>query len=352
MNNNNTYDYIKSNIATLADESKGIPCEYFMQRKVETAQYMNASVVGRCFPALLSKLTDPNNIYYSTGFDKLDAIMGGGLEPASLCVIGGLAGVGKTTLALQMAYYISKTQQKDVLFLALEMTAFQMQVKLISMLTAMIAKEKAGNSAPPLTISQIRNSNKWGELSQSAAHLYIEAVREMQSNHHLYICSPTDKATPETIKECVKRHRDLTGVAPILFVDYLQYIKPDKATATDKQAIDCAVEALKEISIQYDTPVVALSSLSRSAYNTPNIGAAKGSGEIEYTASTVLLLTPPTDSTEEKAKSIDSKKPANPNRFIPSVKKLQLTAVKNRSANTNCYMSLNFWEENNFFTNI
>ena len=128
MNNNTISDYIKSNLNTLAEESKGIPSEYFMKHKVETAQYMNASVVSRCFPALLNKLTDPNNIYYSTGFDKLDAILGGGLEPASLCVLGGLAGVGKTTLALQMAYYISKTQQKDVLFLALEMTEFQMQI--------------------------------------------------------------------------------------------------------------------------------------------------------------------------------------------------------------------------------
>lgn len=347
--NINTYDYIKSNLNTLAEESKGIPAEYIMQNKAATGEYLNTSV-SRCIPMLLNKLTDPHNIYYPTGFDRLDKIMGGGLEPGSLCVIGGLAGVGKTTLALQMAYYISSTQGKDVLFLPLEMTEFQMQIKLISMLTATIAKQRIGNTTPPLSVNQIRNSNRWSELSQDAAELYVAAAKEMQSNTHLYFRCPKERATPNTIRECVRRHKDLTGEAPVLFVDYLQYIKPDKATATDKQAVDCAVEVLKEISIEYDTSVVALSSLSRSAYNTPSIGAAKGSGEIEYTASTVLLLTPPADSTEEKAKSIDSKKPANPNRFIPSIKKLQLTAVKNRSANTNCYMPLNFWEEFNFFS--
>lgn len=347
--NINTYDYIKSNLNTLAEESKGIPAEYIMQNKAATGEYLNTSV-SRCIPMLLNKLTEPHNIYYPTGFDRLDKIMGGGLEPGSLCVIGGLAGVGKTTLALQMAYYISSTQGKDVLFLPLEMTEFQMQIKLISMLTATIAKQRIGNTTPPLSVNQIRNSNRWSELSQDAAELYVAAAKEMQSNTHLYFRCPKERATPNTIRECVRRHKDLTGEAPVLFVDYLQYIKPDKATATDKQAVDCAVEVLKEISIEYDTSVVALSSLSRSAYNTPSIGAAKGSGEIEYTASTVLLLTPPADSTEEKAKSIDSKKPANPNRFIPSIKKLQLTAVKNRSANTNCYMPLNFWEEFNFFS--
>lgn len=347
--NINIYDYIKSNLYTLAEESKGIPAEFIMQNKAKAGEYINTSV-SHCIPMLLNKLTDPNNIYYSTGFEKLDKIMGGGLEPGSLTVIGGLAGVGKTTLALQLAYYISSTQGKDVLFLPLEMTEFQMQVKLISMLTAAIAKQRVGNTTPPLSVNQIRNSSKWVELSQDAAELYVAAIKEMQSNTHLYFHCPKERATPNTIRECVKRHKDLTGEAPVLFVDYLQYIKPDKATATDKQAVDCAVEVLKEISIEYDTSVVALSSLSRSAYNTPSIGAAKGSGEIEYTASTVLLLTPPADKQEEQTKSIDSKRATIPGRFIPNTKKLQLTAVKNRSAHANYYVILNFWEEFNFFT--
>lgn len=346
---NNIYDYITSNLADAAKQTDTIMQQYTAEDSKEKAAYLNTSVSCQ-LSALLNKLTDPNNIYYPTGFEKLDKIMGGGLEPGSLTVVGGLAGVGKTTLALQMAYHISSTQRKDVLFLPLEMTEFQMQIKLISMLTAAIAKRRIGNNTPPLSVNQIRNSSRWSELSQDAAELYVAAVKEMQSNSHLYFHCPKERATPDTIRECVKRHKDLTGEAPILFVDYLQYIKPDKATATDKQAVDCAVEVLKEISIEYDTPVVALSSLSRSAYNTPNIGAAKGSGEIEYTASTVLLLTPPADKQEEQAKSIDGKKASAPGRFIPSTKKLQLTAVKNRSAHANYYMPLNFWEEFNFFT--
>ena len=349
--NNNIYQYITSNLTDAAKQSDTIMQQYTADDSKEKAAYLNTSVSCQ-LSTLLSKLTDPNNIYYSTGFEKLDKIMGGGLEPASLTVIGGVAGMGKTTLALQMAYHISKVHRKDVLFLPLEMTEFQMQVKLISMLTASLAKQRIGNTTPPLSANQIRNSQKWHELSQDAAELYVAAVKEMQSNPYLYFHCPKGKATPETIRNCVKRHKDLTGETPILFVDYLQYIKPDKATTTDKQAVDCAVEVLKEISIEYDTPVVALSSLSRSAYNTLSIGAAKGSGEIEYTASTVLLLTPPADGAEEKAKNIDSKKAVAPGRFIPSTKKLQLTAVKNRSASSNCYMPLNFWENCNFFTEV
>ena len=299
-------------------------------------------------PNLLKKLTDPQNIYYETGFAKLDKLLGGGLEPGALVVLGGLAGVGKTTLALQMAYNVSKRYRKDVLFLALEMTDFQMQVKLLSMLTASITLRQVNNETTPLSVQQIRNTECWNTLTQDEADLYLSAAYEMQGNPHLFIQSP-GKATADTVMKAVKRHKEMTGEAPIVFVDYLQYIKPDKPTVTDKQAIDSAVEVLKEISIKYDTPVLALSSLSRNAYQSPSIGAAKGSGEIEYTASTVLMLTLPTGVTEKDAQCIDSKRSSLPGRFIPSTKRLQLTAVKNRSAANNCFMLLDFLDEYNYF---
>lgn len=313
----------------------------------EEATYQHTAISYQ-IPTLLKKLTDTSNIYYETGFPKLDKILGGGLEVGALVVLGGLAGVGKTTLALQIAYNISKQYCKDVLFLALEMTEFQMQVKLLSMLTADIALHTVHNEASPLSVQQVRNIGLWHTLTQEEADLYLSATNEIQRNPNLFIQSP-GKATADTIRKAVARHKEATGEAPIVFVDYLQYIKPDKATVTDKQAIDEAVAVLKEISIQYETPVLALSSLSRTAYQSPSIGAAKGSGEIEYTASTVLMLTLPTGTTEIEAQNIDAKREGLPGRLMPSTKRLQLTAVKNRSASNNCYMLIDFLDEYNYF---
>ena len=332
--------YIQNNLSKQAASTQ--PAQ-----DTEEAVYRSTAVSYQV-PNLLKKLTDPRNVYYETGFPKLDKLLGGGLEPGSLTIIGGLAGVGKTTLALQMAYSISKRYRKDVLFLALEMTDFQMQVKLLSMLTADIALRRVNNEAAPLSVQQIRNTECWGTLTQEEADLYLTASYEMQSNPNLFIQSP-GKATADMVTKAVERHKAATGEAPIVFVDYLQYIKPDKPTVTDKQAIDGAVEVLKEISIKYDTPVVALSSLSRNAYQSPSIGAAKGSGEIEYTASTVLMLTQPAGVTEKDAQNIVTKRSSLPGRFIPSSKRLQLTAVKNRSAANNCFMLLDFLDEYNYF---
>ena len=332
--------YIQNNLSKQAASTQ--PAQ-----DTEEAVYRSTAVSYQV-PNLLKKLTDPRNVYYETGFPKLDKLLGGGLEPGSLTIIGGLAGVGKTTLALQMAYSISKRYRKDVLFLALEMTDFQMQVKLLSMLTADIALRRVNNEAAPLSVQQIRNTECWGTFTQEEADLYLSATYEMQGNPNLFILSP-GKATADTVTKAVERHKAATGEAPIVFVDYLQYIKSDKPTVTDKQAIDGAVEVLKEISIKHDTPVVALSSLSRNAYQSPSIGAAKGSGEIEYTASTVLMLTLPAGVTEKDAQSIDTKRSSLPGRFIPSSKRLQLTAVKNRSAANNCFMLLDFLDEYNYF---
>ena len=332
--------YIQNNLSKQAASTQ--PAQ-----DTEEAVYRSTAVSYQV-PNLLKKLTDPRNVYYETGFPKLDKLLGGGLEPGSLTIIGGLAGVGKTTLALQVAYNISKRYRKDVLFLALEMTDFQMQVKLLSMLTADIALRRVNNETAPLSVQQIRNTGNWAMLTQDEADLYLSAAYEMQGNPNLFILSP-GKATADTVTKAVERHKAATGEAPIVFVDYLQYIKPDKPTVTDKQAIDGAVEVLKEISIKHDTPVVALSSLSRNAYQSPSIGAAKGSGEIEYTASTVLMLTLPAGVTEKDAQSIDTKRSSLPGRFIPSSKRLQLTAVKNRSAANNCFMLLDFLDEYNYF---
>ena len=43
--NNNIFDYIKSNLNTLAEESKGIPAEFIMQNKAQAGEYISTSVI-------------------------------------------------------------------------------------------------------------------------------------------------------------------------------------------------------------------------------------------------------------------------------------------------------------------
>ena len=63
------------------------------------------SIRGRedCSPVLLSKVDCASEERYPTGIGELDRVLGGGVVPGSLVLIGGDPGIGKSTLLLQAA---------------------------------------------------------------------------------------------------------------------------------------------------------------------------------------------------------------------------------------------------------
>jgi len=54
-------------------------------------------------PSTLGALTDDPGLRYTTGFDEFDRVLGGGLVPGSVVLLGGDPGVGKSTLLQQVA---------------------------------------------------------------------------------------------------------------------------------------------------------------------------------------------------------------------------------------------------------
>ncbi|HRR16999.1 MAG TPA: DNA repair protein RadA [Bacteroidales bacterium] len=62
-----------------------------------------AGDTGKRKPELLSEITGKEKERHKTGMSELDRILGGGLVAGSLILLGGEPGVGKSTLALQIA---------------------------------------------------------------------------------------------------------------------------------------------------------------------------------------------------------------------------------------------------------
>ena len=54
-------------------------------------------------PSVLGELSDDAGLRYPTGFDEFDRVLGGGLVPGSVVLLGGDPGVGKSTLLQQVA---------------------------------------------------------------------------------------------------------------------------------------------------------------------------------------------------------------------------------------------------------
>ncbi|WP_066640525.1 DNA repair protein RadA [Desulfolucanica intricata] len=64
----------------------------------------------------------------STGMKELDRVLGGGIVPGSLILLGGEPGIGKSTLLLQVAFFIGE-RQKDVLYISGEESMQQVRLR-------------------------------------------------------------------------------------------------------------------------------------------------------------------------------------------------------------------------------
>ena len=100
----------------------------FFEEKVITSKSSNGKTnKERVKPIELSKIEGKETTRVSTGFDKLDRVLGGGLVNGSLVLLGGEPGIGKSTIILQICNKI-KTAGK-VLYVSGEESAEQVKIR-------------------------------------------------------------------------------------------------------------------------------------------------------------------------------------------------------------------------------
>lgn len=248
----------------------------------------------------------------STGFKELDKVLDGGLY-AGLYFVGAISSLGKTTFLLQMADQIAK-QQRDVLIFSLEMSRYQIMSKTLSRLTYEISRAegkeyyhitdgkgyKVWNARTSRQITDMRRYNGYTDYNGEVHKPYSDYQKELigrasneyrQFADHIYIHEGVGDIGVDEIREAVDVHTKATGHAPIIILDYLQILTPTNDRASDKQNTDKAVVELKRISRDYDTPVMAISSLNRENYSKGiSMTAYKESGAIEYSSDVLIGL--------------------------------------------------------------
>ncbi|MEA1940560.1 MAG: DNA repair protein RadA [Candidatus Caldatribacteriota bacterium] len=73
-------------------------------------------------------LMEENKIRYNTGIFEFDRVLGGGIVPGSLILVGGEPGIGKSTLLLQIANALSHKQGK-ILYVSGEESPHQIKIR-------------------------------------------------------------------------------------------------------------------------------------------------------------------------------------------------------------------------------
>lgn len=225
----------------------------------------------------------------ATGLSSLDEKMGG-LQSSDLIILAGRPGMGKTSLATNIAFNIAATyegeQQADgsvkavnggvVGFYSLEMSSEQLATRIISEQTE-------------IPSSKIRR----GELTDADFDQLVQCSNMVQQMP-LFI----DQTGGISIAQLAARARRLKRQRglDVMIVDYVQLMTGSSAKSSQNrvQEITEITTGLKALAKELNVPIIALSQLSRQVESRddkrPQLSDLRESGSIEQDADVVLFV--------------------------------------------------------------
>ncbi len=135
----------------------------------------------------LTEITEAETIRIPTGDHELDRVLGGGLVPGSVILIGGEPGIGKSTLMLQIAL---KLEGKKILYVSGEESAQQ-----IKMRASRIQKSLNENC---LILTETATANIFKQVEAVEPDLLI--IDSIQTLHSAYVDSTPGSVSQ--VREC------------------------------------------------------------------------------------------------------------------------------------------------------
>ncbi|MGI6361737.1 MAG: replicative DNA helicase [Bacillota bacterium] len=207
-------------------------------------------------------------------FTDLDKILSG-LQKSDLIILAARPGMGKTSMALNIAQQAAVTHGRRVAIFSLEMAREQLVQRMLCSLAGVdLGKVRAGAAA----VDELnRLSESLGPLSQS----------------ELYIDDTAGITVTEMRSRCRKLKLEKKGL-DLIVVDYLQLMQGSSRRAENRQQeIADISRSLKALAKELDVPILALSQLSRMAERgnePPNLSHLRESGALEQDADIVIFI--------------------------------------------------------------
>lgn len=195
-------------------------------------------------------------------YQFLDRLIVGGFQKGELIYLGARPGVGKSTMALEIARTAAKAGQR-VLIVSREMLD-------IALARRMMAQE--------------------GKLSASGLKLGTVSITEVCRVSDRLAGLPiwiTDSAA--TLSEIESLMQDID----LLIVDYLQLVQAPKEIRERRLQVEHSSQGMKALALRLQVPVICLSSLARPQNGTnpePTLASLRESGELEHDADIVMFL--------------------------------------------------------------
>ncbi len=209
----------------------------------------------------------------STGLFDLDRKING-LNKSDLLLIAARPGMGKTSLALNIALNVAKSTEKTVAFFSLEMSREQLATRLLSN-ESFVDNQK-------LTTGKL-DEEDWAKLSLASSALSQTDIR-------------VDDNPAITVAEMNAKCRRLNNLG-LVVIDYLQLMTaaaPGKSAENRVTVVSEISRALKIMAKELNVPVICLSQLSRANESRtdkrPMLSDLRESGAIEQDADSVMFI--------------------------------------------------------------
>lgn len=207
-----------------------------------------------------------------TGYEKLDALTLG-LQPGQLVILASRPGMGKTSLALNIAINACDHTGLPVVVFSLEMLGEELSKRLLTSMSKVDSKKLRTKNFNDTDLRKI------GASAQELAKMPIligdsgtESIFDIQS-------------------KCRKIKAE-QGLG-LVVIDYLQLMSTTKSLPREQQISEIS-RGLKIMAKELDCPVIALSQLNRSVEarpnKRPNTSDLRESGAIEQDADIVTFI--------------------------------------------------------------
>lgn len=210
----------------------------------------------------------------STGFRDIDDAIGG-LQEGNLVIIAGRPGMGKTSLALNLAQHAAIREQKPAAIFSLEMSGKDLMTRILSSEANLMGK-----------------AVRTGHLSHGdwqTLHLHADKLRPAPIH-----IDDTASLTLLELASKARRARAELGIE-MMILDYLQLMNAGGRYENRNLEISAITRHLKQLAKELRIPVIALSQLSRQPErrggdHRPQLADLRESGSIEQDADIVAFV--------------------------------------------------------------
>lgn len=218
----------------------------------------------------------------TTGYKDLDNMLDG-FQSSDLIILAARPSMGKTALALNMAIrqaanLAALNANKKVFFFSLEMSAAQLTLRVLSILTGTDAYKIRKGSLDDNELDKIKNIS--GNNANLLEHMAINDGRSTNVN---------------MLRAKLRSLQRSEGISCV-FIDYLQLMHSSEMKNYSSKVYEIAeiTQGLKSIAKEFNIPVVVMSQLSRAVESRddkmPQLSDLRDSGSIEQDADVVMFL--------------------------------------------------------------